>query len=104
MRTESHRSVQLIGVLKLAKGLFLFGLTTGGFALLGTDINERLTSLMHYFHADPGNRYFQAFLTRVVGLSPRLPLILIGSFAYGTLFVVEGVALLTQKRWGEYLT
>ena len=104
MRNESHRSVQVIGVLKLAKGLLMLGLATGGVALLGTDTTDRLKSLMRHFHADPDNRYFQLFLTKVVGLSPCLPLILIGSFAYGTLFVIEGVGLLKQKRWAEYLT
>lgn len=103
-KTKSHKMVQIIGVFRLIKGVLLIGIATGGIALLGSDINEKLSSLLHHIHSDPGNRYIQKFLTKIVGLSPRLPLILIGSFVYGTVFLIEGTGLLMQKRWAEYLT
>jgi uncharacterized membrane protein (DUF2068 family) len=43
-------------------------------------------------------------MTKVAHLSPNRGLVLIGTACYGLLFCVEGVGLLLQKRWAEYLT
>jgi uncharacterized membrane protein (DUF2068 family) len=105
MRKDADkRIVELIGVLKLIKGLLLFAAATGVFALLGSDLETLLTSLVHHLHVDPGNRYFQTFLTHVLGLSPKLPLIITGFYIYAAIFFVEGIGLLMRKHWAEYFT
>lgn len=67
-------------------------------------MEQELARFAHLIHADPGNRYFKMLLTKGLGVSPHLPFIVIGSLVYGAVFIVEGVGLLKQKRWAEYLS
>ena len=100
---QGNKTIRLIGAFKLIKGLLLTSLAAGGFRFLNSDLEHALTLLSRHLRVDPGNKYFHWLMTHVVGLSPRLPLILIGSLFYGALFCTEGVGLLMQKRWAEYL-
>jgi uncharacterized membrane protein (DUF2068 family) len=63
-----------------------------------------LTNLVQHLSVDPGSRYFQALISKLDDVSPKLPLVVIGTLFYGALFCVEGVGLLMMKRWAEYLT
>jgi uncharacterized membrane protein (DUF2068 family) len=96
--------VEAVGILKLCKGLLLFAAAIGAFRLWGSDIEDTLTSLVKYFHVDPGNHYFRTFLGHALGLSSKLPLLTIGFFAYGAVFLVEGMGLVMRKHWAEYFT
>jgi len=105
MRTGSEKTiVELIGVFKLLKSLLLFAVAAGLFGLLQTDVESTLTSLVAKIHVDPHNHYFRMFLTHVLGLSPKLPLLVIGFVVYGAIFLVEGIGLIRRKHWAEYFT
>jgi uncharacterized membrane protein (DUF2068 family) len=105
MRTGSGKAVlELIGFFKLLKALLLFALAAGLFNLLVTDIEATLTSFVERLHVDPHNHFFRLFLTHVLGLSPKLPLFVVGFIVYGAIFLVEGIGLLRRKHWAEYFT
>jgi uncharacterized membrane protein (DUF2068 family) len=96
--------VRLIGALKLSKGILLVGLGIGAFSFLHKDIASALTNFVRHLSLDPANRHCQVLISRLVNLSPRLPLVAILTCCYGALFCIEGVGLLLLKRWAEYLT
>ena len=101
---RNGKTVRVIGALKLVKGVLLVALGIGAFSLLHKDVATALTNFVQHLNVDPGSRYFQALMSRIDDLSPKLPLVAIGTTCYGTLFCVEGVGLVMLKRWAEYLT
>lgn len=101
---HTHRTVQLIGCFRLFKALLLFAIVICGCKLLHRNIEAVLTSVAHHLNLDTDGRFFQVVLDKVWHAGPKLPLFLTGSAAYGLLFCVEGVGLLRQRRWAEYLT
>jgi len=101
---QGNRTIKIIGAFKLIKGLLLIALALGAFTLLKSDWENALTVLTRNLRVDPGNKHFRWLMTKVVGLSPKLPLILTGTLLYGTLFCTEGLGLIMQKRWAEYLS
>ena len=101
---QGNRTIKIIGAFKLIKGLLLIALALGAFTLLKSNWENALTVLTRNFRVDPSNKHFRWLMTKVVGLSPKLPLILTGTLLYGTLFCTEGLGLIMQKRWAEYLS
>jgi len=101
---HSERTVQLIGGFKLAKGTLLIMTALGLFSILHKDQAALLSSIVHRFSVDPHGHYFSLFAERFLRLSPKLPLITVGTLCYGVVFILEGIGLVMRKRWGEYLT
>jgi uncharacterized membrane protein (DUF2068 family) len=99
-----HKGLKLIGGFKLVKGLLLIAIAFGALKFLNGNVQETIRHLVQHFNADPGGKYFQKFATKVLRMSPKLPMILIATASYGALFCVEGVGLLLEARWAEYLT
>jgi uncharacterized membrane protein (DUF2068 family) len=95
----------LIAITKLTKAALLIAVGFGAHHLLRGDVQETVLHWEHAVRVDPDNRYAQALLTRVTGLShKRLEEIGLATLLYGTLFLVEGIGLLMMKRWAEYVT
>lgn len=102
---KSSRMLLTIGAFKLVKAVLLLALAIGALKLLGKDLGDQLQQLAARLNVDPDNHYFQAALGKVAGLDEKkLKLLSAGTFFYAALFLVEGVGLLLQKRWGEILT
>ena len=101
---DGGRGVQVIGGLKLVKGILLVATAGGLLTLLHKDQAALISKIAHRLSADPNAHYFRMFSEKFMRLSPKLPLLSIGTFFYGALFCVEGVGLLMRKRWAEYLT
>jgi len=95
--------IELIGGLKLLKAILLV-LSAPLVHFIGKHQMTFLYAIVQHVNVDPHARYFQEFVRRFVQLSPKFPLISIGMFAYGAVFFVEGLGLVLQRRWAEYLT
>ena len=95
--------IELIGGFKVVKALLLL-LSAPFVHFIGRHQMAFLYALVLHLSVDPHARYFQAFVRRLVEISPKFPLISVGMSVYGALFLVEGVGLLLRKRWAEYLT
>ena len=94
----------MIGVYKLAKAAAL--LIGGGVVLRlkPNDILDRVIRLAAQFRFDPDDEFIHAIISRISGLSEtNLEAIGAGIVLYGLLYTAEGVGLLLQKRWAEYL-
>lgn len=101
----TRRWLRLIAFAKLFKaaGLIMIGIV----ALRMSTTAE--TDAVHRVGAttglQPGSHLIHEALARVSGLSAhQLREIGVGTFLYATLFLIEGVGLLAQKRWAEYFS
>ena len=99
------RGLLAIGIFKLAKSIFFFCLGVGAFKLLHKDLGDVAMQIAQVLHRDPEGR-FVTFLMQQVDLidAHRLREIGFATFAYSALALTEGVGLMLEKVWAEYLT
>ena len=58
-----------------------------------------------HLHVDPDNQYLRRLLAKILGLDGHhLELLAAGTIVYAALFAAEGVGLLFEMTWAEYLT
>jgi uncharacterized membrane protein (DUF2068 family) len=96
--------LRVIGTYKLAKALVLIAAGIVVFRLDPDAVARHSVRLVTWLRLDPDNRLVHRALARLAGLDAmRFEEIGAGVVVYGLLYVVEGVGLLLQKRWAEYL-
>jgi uncharacterized membrane protein (DUF2068 family) len=107
MGARRHHDVGfiVIGIFKLVKGGLLLAFGLGALSLIHKDAVEVIRHLAHVFQVDTDSKFVQYWLVEI-GLVPRrdLPLIVTTSLFYSALLSTEGVGLLMEKVWAEYLT
>jgi len=97
--------LRLIGAYKIAGGILLAAAGFGIFRLLDKDLGEVLEHWVYRLRLDPENRFIHAAIMRVSGIDRHhLKAIGAGTFFYAALHLVEGIGLVTLRRWAEYLT
>jgi len=103
-----HRSpivLILIASLKLLKAFALFAIGFGAIHFLHRDLAASAIHWTQVLGLDPDNRHVHAILEKVLNVTPKqLRALSAGTFIYAALFSVEGVGLLMDKHWAEYLT
>jgi uncharacterized membrane protein (DUF2068 family) len=102
----SHdRGLLTIAIFKLAKSAFFFCIGMGAIHFLHKDLGDAVLQLAHALRFDPESRAVSLVLDKV-GLigPPRLREIGIATFAYSALALTEGIGLLLERTWAEYLT
>jgi len=114
MQTEEHepahksshdRGLLLIGLFKLAKAIFFFCIGVGAIHLLHKDLEDEVMRLALRFRFDPESRFVSLLLNKVDLIDAhRLRQISVATFSYSALALTEGVGLLLEKVWAEYLT
>ena len=114
MQKEGHGSERvrsrdqgllLIGLFKLAKAIFFFGVGVGAIHLLHKDLEDEVMRLALKFKFDPESRFVSLLLDKVDLIDAhRLRQISVATFGYSALALTEGVGLLLEKVWAEYLT
>jgi uncharacterized membrane protein (DUF2068 family) len=114
MQTEEHepahkgshdRGLLLIGLFKLAKAIFFFCIGVGAIHLLHKDIEDEVMRLALRFRFDPESRFVALLLDKADLIDAhRLRQISVATFGYSALALTEGVGLLLEKVWAEYLT
>jgi uncharacterized membrane protein (DUF2068 family) len=102
----SHdRGLLLIGLFKLAKAIFFFCIGVGAIHLLHKDLEDEVMRLAVKLKFDPESRFVALLLDKVDLIDAhRLRQISVATFAYSALALTEGVGLLLEKVWAEYLT
>lgn len=99
------RGLLLIGLFKLAKSIFFFCIGMGAIHLLHKDLGDEVMHIAMALKFDPENRFVTLLLDKVDLLDiHRLKLISLGTFAYSVVALTEGVGLVLEKVWAEYLT
>jgi uncharacterized membrane protein (DUF2068 family) len=95
----------IIGVFKVLKGTMLLVLALGLLHFLHRDLQQYAEEMISKFRFDPDNRHIASLLAKIGLVDDRRLEELSGlTCIYAALFLTEGVGLLRQKRWAEYLT
>jgi len=99
------RGLLLIGLFKLGKAILFFLLGVGAIHLLHKDIGDEVTRLITALKFDPESKIVALVLDKVDLIDAhRLKEISLATFAYSALALTEGVGLVLEKVWAEYLT
>ncbi len=104
-KSSHDRGLLLIGLFKLAKAIFFFGVGVGAIHLLHKDLEDEIMRLALKFRFDPESRFVSLLLDKVDLIDAhRLRQISVATFGYSALALTEGVGLLLERVWAEYLT
>ena len=99
------RGLLAIGIFKLAKSIFFFCLGVGAFKLLHQDLGDVAMQIAQALHRDPEGRFVTFLMEQADRIDAhRLREIGFATFAYSALALTEGVGLMLEKVWAEYLT
>jgi uncharacterized membrane protein (DUF2068 family) len=99
------RGLLLIGLFKLGKSILFLCLGFGAVHLLHKDIGDEVMRLATALKFDPESRFVALVLDKVDLIDAhRLRQISVATFGYSALALTEGVGLLLEKVWAEYLT
>lgn len=102
---EHDRWILVIGGFKLLKGVLFILLGIGAFKLVHRDVVDLLTRWLIDMHFDPESKFVNLVLDKAAMIDAhRLKQISIAIFCYAGLDFVEGVGLVLEKTWAEFLT
>lgn len=106
MKQKNSGLLRLIAIFKLVKAITLVAVGIGALHLLhNNDAAEAVNRLAATIGFNPGGRYVDAALARIVNLpSKDFKEVGIGSFIYAALFLTEGIGLWLMKPWAEWFT
>ena len=105
--TASHHDggLLMIGLFKLGKALLFFGIGIGAIHLLHKDLGDEVVRIATMLKFDPESRLVSVLLDKADLIDThRLRQIGFATFAYSALALTEGIGLLLEKPWAEYLT
>jgi|SRR5215470_8992589 len=104
-RPRHDRWILVIGGFKLLKGMLFILLGIGALRLVHRDIVDLLSRWLIDWHFDPESRFVNLVLDKAALIDAhRLKQISIAIFCYAGLDFIEGVGLVLEKTWAEYLT
>ncbi len=99
------RGLMTIGLFKLGKAALFFGIGVGAIHLLHKDIGDEILKAAAALKFDPESKVVSLLMEKVDLIDVhRLKQIGAATFAYSALALTEGVGLLLEKVWAEYLT
>ena len=102
---ECDRGLLAIAVFKLTKALLFFCIGLGAVHYLHKDLGDAALRLAGAFRFDPESRFAALLVSKADALdSHRLKEIGFATFAYSAVALTEGVGLLLEQVWAEYLT
>jgi uncharacterized membrane protein (DUF2068 family) len=105
MHKKHDKGLFLIAILKLLKGASLLAIAIGALHFLHRDMEQLVNHWVDVLNVDPDSRYFRHIIEKLVAIDDRqLKAISAGSFFYSALLLTEGVGLMLEKHWAEYLT
>ena len=94
-----------IALFKLAKAALLVAFGAGTLTLLNQHVMKQVSHWAHLMALDQHSHIVQDFLLRL-GVAQRRDVVLASgtAFFYAALLLTEGIGLLREKVWAEYLT
>jgi uncharacterized membrane protein (DUF2068 family) len=105
--THKHhdRGLLAIGLLKLVEAVFFFLVGVGAIHFIHHDLGEAARRFSERLWFDPDRRALNWVLNHLDEVTAhRLKQVGIFTFFYAGLRVTEGVGLVLEKAWAEYLT
>ncbi len=103
--TVHDQGLLMIGLFKLSKSLFFFCVGIGALHLLHHDLGDEAMRLALSLRFDPEGRFVGLLMEKVDAIDAHhLREIGFATFAYSGLALIEGIGLMLEKVWAEYLT
>ena len=100
-----HRWLELIGILKLARGAFFVALGFGLLRMLHHDVYMFALRAVEAMHLDPDRIAIAKLLDKTALVTThRLKQLSALVFLYAAVDFVEGTGLILEQRWAEYFT
>ena len=104
-RTGHDRGLLLIGIFKLGKALLFMGIGLGALHFIHKDLGDTILRIATALRFDPESRFIGMTMAQVDLIDHhKLREISMATFAYAGLALTEGVGLMMEKVWAEYLT
>jgi len=95
----------LIGLFKLAEAVFFFLVGAGAIHFIHRDLGDAAVRLAERLRVDPDGRLVSYVIDHLDAITAqRLKQIGLATFFYAALRTVEGVGLVLEQVWAEYLT
>jgi uncharacterized membrane protein (DUF2068 family) len=99
------RGLLVIGVFKLAKALFFTAIGFGAIRLVHRNLGEVFLKVASTLHLDPEGRFVGVLQDKVDLINGhQLRELSKWTLLYAALSMVEGVGLMLEQTWAEYLT
>jgi uncharacterized membrane protein (DUF2068 family) len=94
-----------IGLLKLVEAVFFFLVGVGAIHFIHRDLGDAALRIAEKLRMDPDGRLVSWMLDHLDAITAhRLRQIGVATFLYAGLRVAEGIGLVLEKAWAEYLT
>lgn len=104
-KKKRNRWLELIATYKLLQALLLVAVGVGALRLVHKNLADVLTRIAIALHRDPEGQLVSFLIDQVSLLNDhRLRQIGIFMFLYAALGLLEGIGLMLEKVWAEYLT
>jgi len=95
----------MIGLFKLAEAVFFFLVGAGAIHFIHRDLGDAAVRLAERLRIDPDGRLVSYVIDHLDAITAqRLKQIGVATFFYAALRVTEGVGLVMEQVWAEYLT
>ena len=102
---KRNRVIAVIGVFKLIKAALLITLGIAGLAAVPTELAHGVRQMAHWLGISPGRHALAHFLGKLSAFDDHTARKLaVASLCYAAIFLVEGIGLLSRRRWAEWLT
>ena len=103
--SHHDKGLLLIGLFKLLEAAFFFAVGMGALHFVNRDLGDATLRWATKLRVDPEGRLVSFILDHVDAItSHRLKQIGVLTFLYAAVRVTEGVGLVLEKVWAEYLT
>jgi uncharacterized membrane protein (DUF2068 family) len=100
-----NRWLELIAAYKLLQSILLIAVGVGALKLVHKDVADVLMDIVHALHRNPEGRFVTFLLDKASLVNDHiLRRFSLFVFCYAGLGILEGVGLLLEKAWAEYLT
>ena len=104
-RRHHDRGLLLIGFFKLAEAVLFFFVGLGVVHFIHRSLGDEVVRLAERLRIDPDGRFVPWVIDHLDRVTAhRLRQIGVATFFYAGLRIVEGVGLVMEKLWAEYLT
>jgi uncharacterized membrane protein (DUF2068 family) len=105
MMGKRNRVIAVIGVFKLIKAALLITLGVAGLMAAPTELAHRVRHIASWMGISPGRHALAHFLGKLSTFDGQMARKLaVASLCYAAVFLVEGIGLLSRRRWAEWLT
>jgi uncharacterized membrane protein (DUF2068 family) len=105
MPGQRNRVVAAIGLFKLVKAALLITLGIAGLAAVPSDLADGVRHLASWLGISPGRHALAHFLGKLSAFDDHIARKLaVASLCYAAVFLVEGIGLLSGRRWAEWLS